>query len=334
MKSRYIINTIDSHTGGQPTRVITSGIPIRGGTLMEQRQHLRDNFDHIRAALMCEPRGHQGMFGAVICPATRPGIDFGIVWIDPFRAYLSMCGHGLIGIGVTAVECGLTAVQEPETIVTIDTPAGVVKVTVKVKDGRAESAAFVNIPAFRYREGVEIDVPGFGRLKIAISFGGSFFGSIRGEEIGIDVVPENTRKLISAGQAIRKELNAAISLQHPTIKHLKSVDLFTFYGQPLASEAKYKCIQISDGSYDRSPGGSGTSHMMALLLARGDMEPDETIVTEGICGSLFTGRILERVKVAEFDGIIPEVTGEAYLTGFHQFLVDPDDPFPRGIDIG
>ena len=333
MRSRYIINTIDSHTGGQPTRVITSGIPIRGETLLEQREHLRENFDHIRAALMCEPRGHRGMFGAVICPSTRPEVDFGVVWIDPFRAYLSMCGHGLIGIGVTAVECGLTAVQDPVTIVNIDTPAGMVRVSVKVKDGRAVSAAFVNIPAFRYREGVEIDVPSFGRLKVDISFGGSFFGSIQAEQVGIDVLPENTRELISAGQTIRKELNAAISVQHPTIKHVKSIDLFTFYGPALAPEAKYKCIHISDGSYDRSPGGSGTSHMMALLLARGDMEADATIVTEGICGSLFTGRILKRVKVAELDGIIPEVTGNAYLTGFHQFLIDPDDPFPRGIDI-
>lgn len=334
MKSRYIINTVDSHTGGQPTRVVTSGLPIRGETLMEQREYLRVNFDHIRAALMCEPRGHQGMFGAVICPSTRPDVDFGVVWIDPFGAYLSMCGHGLMGIGVTAVECGLTKIQEPVTTVNIDTPAGVVRVSVNVKDGRAVSASFVNIPAFRYREDVEIDVPGLGSLKIDISFGGNFFGSIRGAQIGIDVISENTSALVSAGQTIRKELNAAISVQHPTIAHLSSIDLFTFYGPALVPEAKYKCIHISDGSFDRSPGGSGTSHMMALLLARGDMEPDETIVAEGICGSLFTARIVGRVKVGEHDGIIPEITGEAYLTGFHQFLIDPDDPFQRGIDIG
>ena len=335
MKTRHVIHTIDSHTGGEPTRLVVSGIPLRGASLLEQREHMRQNNDHLRSALMCEPRGHRGMFGAVMAPATREGVDFGIIWVDSDGSYLNMCGHGTIGIGMMVVECGLVPVTEPVTHVRVDMPAGLVEIDVKVAKGRAVSAAFTNVPAFLYKRDLRVDVPGYGRVPVDISFGGNFFGAVKGEDIGTEVLPERVPDLVRAGLAIRAAINKQVPIQHPTLAHIRSVDLVTIWGPGLAKGAKYKNIHVfSNGSFDRSPGGTGTSHMMAMLIGRGLMAPDEAIVSEGITGSLFQGRMLRRTKVGELDAFVPEVSGTAYVTGFHQFVIDPDDPQKYGFHIG
>ncbi|MBB3064345.1 MULTISPECIES: proline racemase family protein [Limibacillus] len=335
MRSHNLISTIDSHTGGEPTRLITGGIPIRGATLLEQRDFIRKNYDHLRAALMREPRGHRGMFGAIVCPPTRPEVDFGIVWVDHDGSYLNMCGHGTIGIGMTVVECGLVPVQEPVTHVNVDMPAGLVQIDVEVENGRARKATLTNVPSFLFQKDIEIEIPEHGRITADISFGGSFFGAVRGEQLGIDVREENTPALVRAGLAIRKALNKVVKPQHPEVAHINAVDLVTIYGPGLAPGTKYKNIHVfSDGSFDRSPGGTGTSHMMALLIGRGEMDPEEEIISEGITGSLFGGRMISRTKVGDFDAFVPQVSGQAYVTGFHQFVIDPDDPLKSGFAIG
>jgi len=335
MQTRSVIHTIDSHTGGEPTRLIVSGIPLRGKTLLEQRDYMKANLDHLRAALMREPRGHRGMFGAVMAPPTRPEVDFGIIWTDHDGSYLNMCGHGTIGIGAVCIECGLVPVSEPETLIRIDMPAGLVEVRVKVENGRAKRVALVNVPAFLYKRDLSIDVPGHGKVPVDIAFGGSFFGGVRGKDLGIEVRPENVPALVAAGLAIRHAINRQVEVAHPTLPHIRSVDLVTIYGPPLAAGAKYKNIHVfSDGSFDRSPGGTGTSHMMAILIGRGEMREDEVIVSEGITGSLFGGRMLSKTKVGTFDAYVPEVSGMAHVTGFHQFVIDPDDPLKHGLTIG
>lgn len=335
MKSRHVIHTIDSHTGGEPTRLVLSGIPLRGRSLLEQRQFMMQNCDHLRSALMCEPRGHRGMFGAILAPATRDEVDFGIIWVDSDGSYLNMCGHGTIGIGMTVVECGLVPVREPVTHVRVDMPAGLVEIEVKVEHGRATSVAFTNVPAFLYKRDLGIDVPGYGNVSVDISFGGNFFGAVKGPDIGIEVRAENVPELVRAGLAIRAAINKQVEIRHPTLPHIRSVDLVTLWGPGMAPGAKYKNIHVfSNGSFDRSPGGTGTSHMMAMLIGHGLMKADETIVSEGITGSLFRGRMLRSVRVGEFEGFIPEISGTAHLTGFHQFVIDPDDPQKHGFHIG
>src|SRR5689334_20402325 len=181
MQTRHVITTIDSHTGGEPTRLVVSGIPLKGRTLLEQRDYMRANLDHLRSALICEPRGHRGMFGAIMAPATRPEVDFGIIWVDHDGTYLNMCGHGTIGIGIVCVEAGLVPVTEPETTIRIDMPAGVVEARVSIENGRAVRTAIVNVPAFLYRHDVMVDVAGHGRIGVDIAFGGSFFAGVRGD---------------------------------------------------------------------------------------------------------------------------------------------------------
>jgi proline racemase/trans-L-3-hydroxyproline dehydratase len=334
MRAKHVISTIDSHTGGEPTRLIVSGIPLKGSTLLEQRDYMRSNLDHLRSALMCEPRGHRGMFGAVMAPPTRPEVDFGIIWVDHDGSYLNMCGHGTIGIGIVCVECGLVPVTEPETHIRIDMPAGLVEARVTVEAGKAVRNAIVNVPAFLYRRDVEVEVPGFGHIPVDIAFGGSFFAGVQGKALGIEVGPENTGRLVEAGLAIRHAVNAQVQVAHPVLDHIRSVDLVTIWGPGRAPGARYKNIHVfSDGSFDRSPGGTGTSHMMTILIHRGLMQEDETIVSEGITGSLFGGRMLSRTKVGDFDAWVPEISGTAHVTGLHQFIIDPDDPQAFGFRI-
>lgn len=334
MRSKHIIHTIDSHTGGEPTRLVVSGIPLKGNTLLEQREYMRNNFDGIRTTLMCEPRGHRGMFGAVMAPPTNDDVDFGIIWMDG-SIYMNMCGHGTIGIGTTVVEAGLVPVTEPVTRVKIDMPAGLVTVDVEVNDGKAERAGFINVPAFLYARDVMIDVADIGKVSVDIAFGGNFFAAVRSEDIGLKVRQENTESLVRIGMAVLKAVNEQVEVKHPTLDHIRSIDLVTIYGPSQRNEAKYKNIHVfSERQFDRSPGGTGTSHMMAILEARGKMSPDETIVSEGIMGSLFQGRIVGKTKVGDFDAIIPEITGTAHITGFHQFVIDPEDPLQDGFVIG
>lgn len=334
MLANKIITTIDSHTGGEPTRLVVSGIPLKGRTLLEQRDYMRQNLDHLRSALMCEPRGHRGMFGAIMAPATRPEVDFGIIWVDHDGSYLNMCGHGTIGIGFVCVEAGLVPVTEPLTTIKIDMPAGLVEARVSVEDGRAKRTAIVNVPAFLFRKDVEVDVPGHDKIPIDIAFGGSFFAGVQGKHLGLDVGPENVDALVRAGLAIRKAVNAQVKVQHPTLPHIASVDLVTIWGPGRAPGARYKNIHVfSDGSFDRSPGGTGTSHMMTILIHRELMREDEAIVSEGITGSLFGGRMLSKTKVGSFDAWVPEISGTAHLTGMHQFVIDPEDPQAYGFRI-
>ncbi|MGF7159124.1 proline racemase/trans-L-3-hydroxyproline dehydratase [Rhodoligotrophos appendicifer] len=335
MRSKHVISTIDSHTGGEPTRLIVSGIPLKGRTLLEQRDYMRNNLDHLRSALMCEPRGHRGMFGAVMAPATRPEVDFGIIWVDHDGSYLNMCGHGTIGIGIVCVEAGLVPVTEPVTKIKIDMPAGLVEAHVTIENGRAVRTAMVNVPAFLHSRDNQIDVPGYGTVPVDIAFGGSFFAGVQGKNLGIEVGPENTEKLVKAGLAIRHAVNAQMKVQHPTLDHIKSVDLVTIWGPGRAPGALYKNIHVfSDGSFDRSPGGTGTSHMMTIMISHGLMKEDEAIVSEGITGSLFGGRMLSKTKVGEYDAWVPEISGSAWMTGLHQFIIDPEDPLGSGFRIG
>ena len=203
MTANKLSSTIDSHTGGEPTRLVVSGIPLKGGTLLEQREFMRQNLDHLRSALMCEPRGHRGMFGAIMAPPTRAEVDFGIIWVDHDGSYLNMCGHGTIGIGAVCVEAGLVAVTEPVTTIRIDMPAGLVEARVSVKDGRATRVAIVNVPAFLFRQDVEVEVPEYGRIALDIAFGGSFFAGVQANLLGLEVDPAYVDALVRAGLAFR-----------------------------------------------------------------------------------------------------------------------------------
>lgn len=331
MRAIRTIQTIESHTEGEPTRIVTGGIPkIPGKTMAEKMEYLEKNMDNLRTMLMSEPRGHNDMFGAIYTDPADETADIGIIFMDG-GGYLNMCGHGSMGAATCAVEMGIVPIEEPYTNVKLEAPAGMIHARVKVEDGKAKEASIVNVPAFLYKKDIEIDVPDFGKLTLDISFGGSFFAMVDVEKVGMEISPENAQKLNDLGMKIVHAVNEQVEIQHPVLNHIKTVDLCEFYGKPKSEDADVQNVVVfGQGQVDRSPCGTGTSAKMALLYAEGKMKVGEEIINESIICTKFKGKILEETKVGEYDAIIPEITGSAYVTGFSQFLVDPDDPVKYG----
>ena len=339
MKLNKMISVIDTHTAGEAARLVTAGIPkIPGKDMVEKKQYFIDHLDDVRKSVMFEPRGHQDMFGAFLLPPTKEEADFGLVFMDT-GGYLNMCGHNTIAAVTAAVETGMVDVEEgaTEKEVVVETPAGLIYATAKLKDNGAKvkEVSFKNVESFLYKRDVELDVEGIGHIKFDISFGGSFFCIISADQLGLEVKPENASKLKEAGLKIREAVNANIEIQHPTLEHIKTVDLVEIYDKPSHPEATYKNVVVfGDGNIDRSPCGTGTSAKLATLYAKGELKPGEPFVYESILGTLFKGRIVEERKLADFDAIIPEITGSGYILGFSNYVYDPDDALTYGFLLG
>jgi proline racemase len=328
--SRYI-HAIDSHTMGEPTRVVVGGVPnIPGKTLPEKKAYLEKHMDYLRRAIMHEPRGHNDMFGSILVQPVSDEADIGIIFMDG-GGYLNMCGHGTIGASTIAIESGMVPKVEPYTELTLEAPAGLIRVKAAIENGRVKEVSFRNVPAFLYKEDVKINVPEIGEITLDIAFGGSFFAIVDAKQLGIKITPENATKLKDIGLKIRDIVNKEIKVQHPTLDHIKTVDLVEIYDEPTNPEATLKNVVVfGEGQIDRSPCGTGTSAKMATLFAKGKLKEGELFVYESIIGTMFKGRVVGTTKVGDFDAVIPEITGSAYITGFNTFVIDEDDPMKYG----
>ena len=331
MKSERTIFAVDSHTMGEPTRIVVGGVPnIPGKTMPEKKAYLEEHLDWVRTAIMLEPRGHNDMFGSIVTQPTTEEADLGIIFMDG-GGYLNMCGHGSIGAATVAVETGMVPAVEPVTNLTLEAPAGLVKASVKVENGKAKEVSIINVPAFLYKRDVEVDVPGIGKVTMDISFGGSFFAIVKAENLGLEISPASAQKLIEVGMDVIKAVNEQIEIQHPTLPHIKTVDLCEIYGPAKSADATMQnAVVFGQGQLDRSPCGTGTSAKMATLYAKGQLKMGEDFIYESIIQTKFKGRVLEETKVGEYDAIIPEITGAAYITGHNQFFIDPEDPVKYG----
>ncbi|WFD11245.1 proline racemase [Tepidibacter hydrothermalis] len=331
MKAIRSIHAVDSHTMGEPTRIVVGGVPnIPGKTMADKKEYLEKNMDTLRTSIMLEPRGHNDMFGSILTAPVNEEADFGIIFMDG-GGYLNMCGHGSIGAITVAIETGMVEPKEPITEVVMDTPAGIVRSTAKVENGKVKEVSIVNVPAFHYKKDVEIEVPEIGKITFDISFGGSFFAIINAKQLGLKVEPKNSQKLTALGLEIRDIINKEIEIQHPTLSHINTVDLVEIYDEPTHPEATYKNVVIfGQGQVDRSPCGTGTSAKLATLHSKGELKEGELFVYESILGTLFKGRIVGTGEVGDYNTITPEITASAYITGFNHFVIDPDDPLKYG----
>lgn len=331
MKFSKSIHAIDSHTAGEATRIVVGGIPnVKGNSMPEKKQWLEDNLDYLRTAIMLEPRGHNDMFGSILTQPTNPEADYGIIFMDG-GGYLNMCGHGTIGAMTAAVETGMVEVTEPITHVVQEAPAGIIRGEVTVEDGKAKKVAFKNVPAFLYKKDQEVELPGYGKIKFDISFGGSFFAIVKVDQIGVEIVPENADLLNKLGMELRDIINAEIPVQHPELPHIHTVDLIEWWSETDTPGATLKnCVVFGQGQVDRSPCGTGTSAKLATLYARGEFKMGDKFVYESILGTLFEGEIVGTAKVGDFDAVIPQISGSAYITGFNHFVIDETDPVKYG----
>lgn len=334
MNIEKIISTVDLHTAGEPVRAVLGGIQsIPGKTMEEKQKFLSQKLDLIRTTLLHEPRGHKEMCGAIMTPPLSREADFGLIFFDG-GGYLEMCGHSTMGVATAVIELGMFQKKEPTTSLSIDTPAGLIKARVHVEDGQVRSVTIRNVASFLFAKDIELEIPGIGRIKVDIAFGGNFFALVDVTELHYTLEKENIDRLIAIGLKIREAVNAKINVRHPNAKHISGVGLTEIFGKPENPQAMGRnMVVFGNGQVDRSPCGTGTSAKLASLYARGQIGLNEPFIHESIIGTLFEGKIVEVTKVAQFEAIIPEITGSAFVTGFHQFTVDSGDPLKHGFQL-
>lgn len=330
----YHIKTIDSHTMGEPTRIVYDGFPeLPGETMMEKKNYLMEHYDYLRSALMLEPRGHRDMFGALLTAPIHEEADYGVIFLDS-GGCLNMCGHGSIGTASMLVETGMVSVTEPYTEVVLDAPSGIIRTKVHVVDGEAVEVSILNVPAFLYKEGLEIETEEWGRITYDISFGGSFFALVDADAIGLSLQMENADTITRLGMELRESINETVEIRHPYLD-ITTVDLVEFYSRNSRHGATMKnCVIFGDAQVDRSPCGTGTSAKLAALHAKGELGLGEPFIYESITGSLFRGEAVQEVEIGEQKGIIPQITGSAYITGLNEWIIDDQDPMKYGFLLG
>jgi proline racemase len=325
------ITTIDCHTEGEPFRVIAGGYPdVPGDTILARRRYAREHLDHLRTALMWEPRGHADMYGCIVTSPVSPQADIGVLFMHN-EGYSTMCGHGIIGITQVALETGLLPMTAPETTIRIDTPAGLVTAHARIAGGHVTSVYFHNVPSFVLALDQTVAVPGLGTLRYDLAFGGAFYAYLQAEDIGLTCTPDNFRAFIEKGLAVKRAIVASREIPHPFEKDLSFLYGPIFIGPALGEGAHSRNVCVfAEGEVDRCPTGTGVSGRLAIHYARGEIGVNEPLVVESIIGTRFTGRIVETTTFGPYPAIIPEVEGTAHITGRHEFLIDPGDPLRHG----
>lgn len=332
MKFERVFTTIDTHTGGNPTRTLISGLPpLKGKTMSDKMQYMQKHYDWIRKFLMNEPRGHSVMSGALLTDPCHENADIGVIYIET-GGYLPMCGHDTIGFCTALVESGLIELNPHDGYkeLKIDTPAGLVEVNIKISNGKAVDVTFVNVPAFLLKT-IHMNVDGIGPIDCDIAYGGNFYGLIDARKIGIELHENNASDIIHKAITIRNAINKKEDVVHPEYPFIRGLTHIEFYSDPSNPSADAKnTVVVPPGGIDRSPCGTGTCAKLATLFSRNELAVDETFVHESIVGTLFKSRILAETEMKGYQAVIPEVTGSAWVMGMHRFYYNEEDPLREG----
>lgn len=328
------IQVVDTHTMGEPTRIITGNIgSIPGESVADKKLYLEQEYDWLRKTILYEPRGHRDMFGAILVDPGHPDADLGVVFMDG-GGYLNMCGHGIIGSAVAVVETGIISSSGDFIELTLEAPAGLVKILVQLEEGGCREVTIENVPSFVIQKDYAIELDSGLLVKVDVAFGGSFFGLVDIELIGTPLSKENVAFFREIGLELRRKLNQELKIEHPELSHINKVDLIEFYDKDPQSDYSYSNLVIfGQGQFDRSPCGTGTSAKMALMQSKGTLKPGQKVISKSIIGSIFTGRYSDTVSCGNYQAILPEITGRAFITGFNNLMVDARDPYGEGFII-
>lgn len=325
------IRVVDSHTGGEPFRVIVDGFPaLSGSTMLERRQEALEQHDMLRRALMWEPRGHADMYGGLIGPPLSAEADLSVLFMHN-EGFSTMCGHGIIALATVAIETGLVPATGPITELGIETPAGLIRARAVVEEGRVGEVRFVNVSSFAPELDARVEVPGYGEIRYDLGFGGAFYAFVDAGSLGLACVSEEVDALIAAGRAIKAAVAASREITHPLEPGLGFLYGVIFVGPATTPghHSRNVCV-FADGEVDRSPTGTGVSARLAIHHARGELESGEEIVVESIIGSTFTGRIARLAEVGGVAAVVPEIGGRAHVTGRGELWLDPEDGLGAG----
>lgn len=327
--------TIDAHTAGEPLRLIVEGWPEpEGATILERREFARERQDALRRALMLEPRGHADMYGALLTPPERAGSDAGVLFMHN-EGFSTMCGHGTIAVATILIERFDKYAGATEIV--LDAPAGRIVARARVTrraDGsrRVESVAFTNVPSFVLAAGVPVTVRGR-TFRVDVAYGGAFYAICDAEAAGLGVTPARLHDLRELSVEIREQVEKAVTVVHPLEPGLHGIYGTIYTGPPNGAADLRNVTVFADREVDRSPCGSGTAAVMAVLDAMGMLPPDHVFTHESIVDTTFRGRVVGRTQVGEFEAIVPEIEGSASITGEHTFIVTDDDVLPDGLRL-
>ncbi|MGF9964502.1 proline racemase family protein [Bacillus rhizoplanae] len=330
MNISKMYTTIDAHVAGEPLRIITGGLPvIKGNTQLERRAYCMEHLDHLREVLMYEPRGHHGMYGCIITPPASPHADFGVLFMHN-EGWSTMCGHGIVAVITVGIETGMFEVTGEEQKFIIDSPAGEVIAYAKYSGSQVESVTFENVPSFVYKKDVPVKIDGY-EFQVDIAFGGAFYAVVDSKEFGLKVNFKDLSAIQTWGGKIKHYIESQMEVKHPLEEDLKGIYGVIFSDESNGKDATLRNVTIfADGQVDRSPCGTGTSARLATLVENGVLQEGGSFVHECITDGQFVGEVLSSTKVGEYEAIIPKVTGQAFITGFHQFVMDPRDPLKQG----
>ena len=333
MRARRVLHTIDTHTEGMSAQIVVGGVgEIPGDTMMEKRLHFIEHHDDIRELLMREPRGHAAKSGAILQPSPRPGVQWGVIFIE-VTGCLPMCGHATIAVASALVETGMVEVSEPVTDISLDTPAGLVNARVEVRDGQAMSVTLQNVPSFADALNQQVDVPGVGVVTYDMAYGGNFYAIVTADELGLIFDRDNSAQIMERGLALMAAINSANPPVHPTESSIIGCRHVQVLAPGSTARASKHAMVIHPGWFDRSPCGTGTSARMAQLHARGELPLETDFSNESFIGRTFTGRLIAETNVGEKPAVVPTITGRAWIMGTSQVYLSSDDPFPRGFTL-
>ncbi|HEV2673930.1 MAG TPA: proline racemase family protein [Aliidongia sp.] len=331
--SRQIFDTVDLHTAGEPVRIVTGGYPeLAGRTILDKRRDARDRFDRIRTALMLEPRGHAGMYGVIPMAPCHPDADLSVLFTHN-EGYSTMCGHATIAIGRWAVDSGRVAADNGSARFRLETPCGIVRVSVEPAEGDAPLVTFESVRAFASHLDLAVEVPGHGRVTLDIAFGGAYYAILPSSRLGLPLATTPVDTLVAAGVAITDAVRAAVEITHPD-----EPDLGFLYGTILTDDAAMDaqsdnlCI-FAEGQIDRSPTGSGVTARMALDYAKGSIGPGRARAFRGISGQAFRGELGEADGSGLDASVTVRVSGRAHYAGEARFIVEAADPLGFGFTL-
>ncbi|NQV44913.1 MAG: proline racemase family protein [Rhodospirillales bacterium] len=329
-----MVRTVDSHTEGNPTRVVVGGVPVPpGGTLLEQSEWLQQNDDALRRMLNFEPRGSGLMCTVLLLPAIDKSADFAVI-ISEQDTYVPMSGHNIIGTATTVVATGMVKPVAPVTQVRFETLAGLVDCDVTVDGGRISSVSFNNVDSFLLHDRVTINVESIGDLIVDVAYGGDMYVFVDADEIGVRLAVDNDAELNRVSGKIRRAVADQLDIVHPERPYINSCYQVLFTSATKTVGDYKQTILCPPGSLDRSPCGTGTSARTALLYARGEIGLGEPRKFEGPLGTYMIGEVVAQDTRNGVSFITPRITASSYITGFHDFVLDPNDPLADGFRVG
>ena len=334
MKLNRFINVVGVHAEGEVNDVVTGGmLDVPGQSVFEKKLYFEKHLDRYRQFLLFEPRGNVSKCVNIVVAPTLNDADAGFIIIES-ESYPPMSGTNTICTATVLLETGMVQMQEPETHLILESPAGRIRVKAECKDGKCTQITFRNVPSFVLSEAEEIEVPGIGKVVVDVVYGGMMYAIVSAKDLGFQLTPEEADRLVQVGEAIKTVASRQLKAVHPENPEISIINQVMFCGELLTQEdgtlTSKNTVVVSPGRLDRSPCGTGTSARLALLHRRGQIKASQKFIHESIIGTRFTATIEGLTTVGNQEAVVPSITGRAWITGFHQYVLDPSDPFPQG----